>query len=1227
VVVAMTNGTSGDINNVNFFEGSPNQSPFEQIRLVASEVARSAFAAFQRVEYHDWIPLGMRETELELGVRKPTEQEVVRARELLDKAGPGPWSDRRHIYAAESLDLLDYPDTVSVKLQAIRIGDLGITAAPCEMFVETGLGLKRSSPLQPSLTIELANGYNGYLPTPEQHALGGYETWRAKSSYLAVDAEPKIRSTLIDLLQEVAKAPDPSVPELGNDQRLDISMGNALSQIEQTRGGRHWVDAPTDPPKSPEQSLQCFQIEPGWKVELVAAEPLVFDPVWITFDDAGRMFAVEYADYPTGPTNENSPCLSRIVLLEDTSGDGQMDRRTVFADQLNFAHSAMAFRGGLLVGTKNEVLYLKDTTGDDRADVREVLFRGFVSPHPQMQIGCPQWGMDNWITLTYGPGKVERLPNQLLDEGPRTAEVSTLNLPHKDFRFHPLTFEFGSTSGFGQFGNTIDAWGQRFFSTNRNPVMVAPISPDNFQRNPYVRFRYDQYDVAPSGGDSVVYPLIQMRSNYLSHAGTYTSACGTTAFLGDAPQGEFESSVLVCEPVGHLVTRYQVRASGSRLTASRARPSADFLASTDIWFRPASLANGPDGALYLADMARLWVEHPKFLPPEVAQRLDWRAGEDRGRIWRVVRTEKNLATSPTFTPPHSWQACVNLLTDRIGWRRQLAHRLLVERQNKEASSALRRLIGDDQDPFSPQHSLWILHGMDSLISQDVLMGLDSQFASVRRDAARLAELFVEQPLVLERLVRQSHDSSAMVRFQVALTLGGSTSDSATDALARIALHDQREHWTVTAVLTSASQRGAELLARLVMTSPTGEPKLQPGEESTRLIRELSECIGARGEIDEVRWLLDLVGGGIESPQWLQLVALNGLADGLKRSEGPLGRVSIHELIKSPPESLWDLVAGVRDLYDQAVQLSLDRESMLEQRVAAILLLSHLSPEQTEKTFERLFDPGQPVEIQQATLLAMQHAGGEQALRVVFRPWAALGPALRQEALAFVLRSQQGTRELLSKISSGAVEAAVLNLDQRANLLTHPDPGIRELATQTLGQGISQDRQAVVQQYWPALGLAADTAHGQLVFDKHCAVCHRFHGRGHAVGPDISDSLNRSNFALLMDILDPNQKIEPAYTAYQILTDEGFVYQGLLVAETAQSVTLRLADGKDEMIQRTSIDELKSTGKSLMPEGFEQELTEQQMADLIAFLKSSRSSADNSSTDHNSTPSLGDHKTP
>ncbi|AMV17684.1 hypothetical protein [Planctomyces sp. SH-PL14] len=200
----MSNGTSGNINNVNYgLESIVRKQPFEQIQHVAASVADAAYQAYQKIEYKDWIELKTAEEEVELGVRLPTAEDLAAARKRLEAAGAGPYSAREDIYARETVLMSAYPKTVKARLQAFRIGELGIVSSPCETFVETGLAIKKESPLKPTFCIELANGYNGYLPTPEHHELGGYETWRARSSYLDAAAEPKIRSTLLKLLNQV----------------------------------------------------------------------------------------------------------------------------------------------------------------------------------------------------------------------------------------------------------------------------------------------------------------------------------------------------------------------------------------------------------------------------------------------------------------------------------------------------------------------------------------------------------------------------------------------------------------------------------------------------------------------------------------------------------------------------------------------------------------------------------------------------------------------------------------------------------------------------------------------------------------------------------------------------------------------------------------------------------------------------------------------------------------
>ncbi len=202
-VALLSNGTSGDCNSTNFREPPKKEPPFTQIHRVANDVAEVALAAYKKMEWHDWVALKSAQKEIQLGVRLPNADEVEKAKERLAKAKRSnngqldSWSP--DVYARETVLLAEYPPRVSVILQTFRIGDLGIAAIPCEVFAEIGLAIKKQSPFQRTFTIELANGYNGYLPTPAQHKLGGYETWRARSSYLEVEAAPKIVETVMDL--------------------------------------------------------------------------------------------------------------------------------------------------------------------------------------------------------------------------------------------------------------------------------------------------------------------------------------------------------------------------------------------------------------------------------------------------------------------------------------------------------------------------------------------------------------------------------------------------------------------------------------------------------------------------------------------------------------------------------------------------------------------------------------------------------------------------------------------------------------------------------------------------------------------------------------------------------------------------------------------------------------------------------------------------------------------
>jgi len=999
----------------------------------------------------------------------------------------------------------------------------------------------------------------------------------------------------------VGQRPAGRIPE-GTSAQPQIMQKSALDLIEGGRGGRHWVDAETEPAKSPEESLAAIQIEPGYEIELFAAEPLVKDPVSMAFDREGRMYVVEYGDYPIGPPEGEAP-LSKIILLEDTSGDGKPDQRHVFADSLDFAHSIMAYQAGLLVGAKTKILYLEDTNGDHVADVRVTLFDGFTPAHPQMQIGNPHWGIDNWVYLNFGLGEITSAKD------PRTA----VTMPRKDFRFHPLTMQFEADSGLGQFGNTIDRWGRRFYCSNRNPIMTTLLAPEVIARNPFHIVSAGHYDVGKAGGDTVVFPLVAMKSNHLSHAGTHTSACGTTAYTGDLGDDGFRNSVFVCEPIGHLVTRSIITSDGVRLKAERAEPKRDFIASTDTWFRPSNLATGPDGGLYLADMYRQWVEHPRFLPPDIAAQLDWRAGDDRGRIYRIV--PKSAQVRP-FVPPQSADDYVDLLADPNGWRQFLGQRLLVESQATEAASAVRALLNHD-NPQVRLHALWTLDGIGLLQSTDVKAMLTDPNPIVRIDAIKLARRSLADADTFAAVLSSANHDDARVRFEVALTLSGSESEEATRVLAEIALRDGGDPMFANGLLTSTAYRSGAILRRLVES----EAFLSRGDQDQMsLVKRLASAIGARGDIDELNGLFALLAatdggkhpqvsqqqvshhGNATESQWWRASVISGLGDGLPRYRGELGKLSLAALIADPPAALAESVTHVKLVLDQQQQIAQDPSRSVADRSAAVELLAFQPISQSADAFRMFLASDQPVEVQKSCVSAMGKNGSTVVAEIILERWSELGPAIRGPALGLLLRRVESTRLALDAMAAGNMNASALSIDDRVRLLKHSDDQIRSQSNQLFGGAVSTNRLQVAKEYEQALRLTGTVHEGQKVFTRICAACHRIDGQGHEAGPDLSDVRNRSKAALLYDILDPNSKVEPQYTSYSVLTHDGQVFNGLITSESSEAVVLTMAEGKQQTIGRAEIDQIKISDVSLMPEGIEKDVTVQQMADLLEFLK-------------------------
>ncbi|NQV75853.1 MAG: hypothetical protein HQ491_07360, partial [Bacteroidetes bacterium] len=389
------------------------------------------------------------------------------------------------------------------------------------------------------------------------------------------------------------------------------------------------------------KALDSFQIEPGMRIDLMVAEPLVIDPVAIAFDENRQMYVVEDRGYPD-PAEGGSPTrLGRIALLKDTNGDGKYDKRTEFATGLTYPNGILPWKGGVFVTCSPDLYYLKDTNGDGVADIRKVVLTGFFATQTaQIRTSHPILGLDGWIYVTGGL-------NGGTITSPEHPDRPAVSYKSADGRFNPETFEFQVTGGKSQFGLTFDPYGRRFGSSNRHPVMHTVMEPWYLKRNPDLLFNESVQNVSKAEADAVVYPISHAvtSADFIpkligrSHAGTFTAASGLLVYNGTALSAAHQGNVFICESAQNLVQRQIMKPDGVSFKTELPYTEREFVSSTDEWFRPVSLQHGPEGALYIVDMHRKVIDHPSYVPEEARGGLDWESGKTDGRIYRIVRKD------------------------------------------------------------------------------------------------------------------------------------------------------------------------------------------------------------------------------------------------------------------------------------------------------------------------------------------------------------------------------------------------------------------------------------------------------------------------------------------------------------------------------------------------------------------------------------------------------------
>jgi putative membrane-bound dehydrogenase-like protein len=956
-------------------------------------------------------------------------------------------------------------------------------------------------------------------------------------------------------------------------------------------------------PLSSAEERATFRLPAGFGVELVAAEPNVVDPVAMSFDERGRIFVCEMRGYPNEGRGTGVITSGRIRLLEDKDGDGFYETSSLYADELRFPTGVMPWKGGLLVSNAPDLLYLESKTSDTKADTRRVLYRGFDVANIQQLLNSLQFALDNWIHACAGNAGGDIT-------SPEKPGMPPVALRGRGVRFRPdVPGSLEPTSGGGQYGLTADEWGRWFTATNsqhlrhiilpdhylkRNPFLavraVTLDIPEHgaacrvFRRSPFEAWRVERTTRRTGGADANRFP-----STELVPGGYVTSACSPLDYTADLFPPEYRGSVFVCDPANNLILRDTLTPHGATFIAKRGHADSEFLASTDNWFRPVHLTLGPDGAIYVLDFYREVIETPLSLPDDIKRRVNLES-RGRGRIWRI--TTAPAGTKPRRPELHKATPAelVAHLADGNSWWRLTAQRLLIEKQDRAAVGPLEKLAASPPSGVPRVHALWALEGLGALRPELIEPALKDKEPGVREQALRLAEPRLRvSPALRSAVLALVDDPAPRVRFQLAFTLGEMDGPEATEALAKLARRPDNDSWMQTAILSSAGKSAGRLLTEL--TKDKGA-----GASGRALLTRLAALAGTSGSEAELARVLELVGGDKELTP-LQIALLDGLGQGLAAGGRPLA-----SLWEKPPASLSAAVAKARGLFDQAAVVARDEKQPASRRAEAVRLLGRGPLAPLAEAAPELLAPRSAPEVQLAAVRALAAHPGPKVAALLLEAWPSAGPTLRRELTEALMARKERVVALIGALEKKQVLAMQIEPLRLEQMRKYPDLVLRARALKVLADQRAPERGKVVESYRAALGLKADAERGKRVFQKNCATCHRLENVGVQVGADLLAALrNKSAEALLIDILDPSREVDPRYLSYQVTTRRGQVLSGIIAAETAASLTLKRGEGAEDTVLRSQIETVESTGKSLMPEGLEMQVTKQEMADLIAYL--------------------------
>ncbi len=867
----------------------------------------------------------------------------------------------------------------------------------------------------------------------------------------------------------------------------------------------------------------------------------------------------------------------------------------------------LPYKGGLIATTRSQVLFLKDTNGDGKADEIKPLINGFNPKHAQLQVSAPRWGLDGCVHFNNGLDAREIYPAD------KPADV--VNIPGSNFKWDPRTDKITPTGGKGQYGGAFDDWGHHFYCSNRNPLMFTVMPYEAMLRNPNAGITQNYEDIATPGAETRVYPLQITHTTADAHAGTNTACSGLGVYRGNL-MPELRNNVFVPDPTGQLVTRYKVEPNGASLKATRVGDRTEFFRSSDEWCRPVNFTTGPDGAIYICDIYRRWIDHARFFPEEFVKTHDMRQGENHGRIWRVVpkgkpvpsmkaaltattspkKPQKLPATLKDYRAPSppplepdltEIEKLVAWLGHENAWQRETAQRLLLqglpENRDKIWLASTKQPLSD---LFVWQFEMGLKRFIHPGYLNDDLPPVPDVFRLQAATGQQIREWLENNRgksdvarTILNRNEADAFGYPGLPNWTAEdalwqLHISGESSSGGFDLGMKCLKRFPDDAWIARAVASTANKHMGRILSAL------GDNFFSTFSETrSTTVRTFAAGALADAEADDVKALLTLLQKQPDQLLWWKPALLQGLA----------------KLPKGHAEATTE-IAALQSKIDEVIA---NPKAPLDQRLAVLPLLGQRKWDAVQPVVKQLLTSNQPDELTTATLALLKKYAATSTAPFIYELLPKAGPAIKRALVPILTANATTALDLFKRMEKGEFPTAWVDVETRWRYQRGTGE-MTDLAKKLFGEA-SSDRAAVVEKYMDCTKMPGDAKKGQAVFATICITCHKHGTLGVDVGPPLSDVKVKPPEGLLSDILDPNRMFEARWSAYQIDTKDGRTLSGLIQSENSDNVVLAMMGGAKETIQRSAIKEMKSLDRTLMPVGLEAAITKEQMADLLAFL--------------------------